>query len=50
MLTYTGLALGFQSVVIPVFIISGIIYMSFKMVGMYGVATAGSLRPHTLVA
>ena len=35
-----GLALGYQSVVLPVFIISGIIFLSFKMAGMYGVANA----------
>jgi inorganic pyrophosphatase len=42
-----GLALGYQSVVLPVFIISGIIFLSFKMAGMYGVANAalGMLGP-----
>ena len=35
-----GLALGYQSVILPVVIISGIIFLSFKLAGMYGVATA----------
>ena len=35
-----GLALGYQSVILPVVIISGIIFLSFKMAGMYGVANA----------
>ena len=35
-----GLALGYQSVILPVVIISGIIFLSFKLAGMYGVANA----------
>jgi len=35
-----GLALGYQSVILPVIIISGIIFLSFKLAGMYGVANA----------
>lgn len=35
-----GLALGYQSVIAPVIIISFIIFISFKFAGMYGVALA----------
>lgn len=36
----TGLAVGMQSVVIPVFTISAIIYISTEMAGLYGVGIA----------
>jgi len=35
-----GLALGYKSVIIPVFCIAGTIYLSFSLAGMYGIAMA----------
>jgi len=35
-----GLALGYQSVIIPVVLLSGIMFISLKSAGMYGVALA----------
>jgi len=35
-----GLALGYKSVVIPVFILAGIIFLSFEICDLYGVALA----------
>jgi H+-translocating diphosphatase len=35
-----GLALGYKSVIVPVFILAGIIYMAFELCDMYGIALA----------
>jgi len=35
-----GLALGYKSVIIPVFSLAVTIYVSYKLAGMYGIATA----------
>lgn len=35
-----GLALGYNSVIIPVFAIAGAIYLSFQLAAMYGIALA----------
>lgn len=35
-----GLALGYKSVIIPVFAIAGAIYLSFSLAAMYGIAVA----------
>jgi len=35
-----GLALGYKSVIIPVFILAGIIYVSFSLCDLYGIALA----------
>jgi len=33
-----GLALGYKSVILPVFVLSGIVYVSFEVLDMYGIA------------
>ena len=35
-----GLALGMKSAILPIFLIAGTVFMSFELVGMYGVAMA----------
>jgi H(+)-translocating pyrophosphatase len=35
-----GLALGYKSVIVPVFILAGIIYLAFELCDMYGIALA----------
>ena len=35
-----GLALGYKSVVLPVFILAGIIFGSHRLAGMYGISLA----------
>jgi len=35
-----GLALGYKSVIVPVFCIAGTIYLAFSLAGMYGIAMA----------
>jgi len=35
-----GLALGYKSVIVPVFCIAGTIFLSFSLAGMYGIAMA----------
>jgi Na+/H+-translocating membrane pyrophosphatase len=35
-----GLALGYKSVIIPVFSLAVTIYVSYRLAGMYGIATA----------
>jgi len=36
----SGLALGYKSVIVPVFILAGIIYLAFELCDMYGIALA----------
>jgi len=35
-----GLALGYKSVIVPVFVLSGIVYVSFALCDLYGIALA----------
>lgn len=35
-----GLALGYKSVIVPVFALAVTIYVSYSLAGMYGIATA----------
>lgn len=35
-----GLSLGYKSVIIPVFILAGIIYLSFELLDLYGISLA----------
>lgn len=35
-----GLALGYKSVIVPVFVLAGIVYVSFALCDLYGIALA----------